>query len=158
MLTKLNLFQEQWKGSSSVIDHWLDTRQELIVNYCKLAGLPPFESKELPTVQNLQSFNQQLIDYISEGHFKIYDQVIEQWNATGYSPTEEISQIYSKISLTTDSLLNFTEKYTDCTEEKMTDSFDADLSSLGELIEIRFEFEDSLIQLISSSLAHPPGA
>lgn len=158
MLTKLNLFQEQWKGSSSVIDHWLETRQELLVSYCKLAGLPPFESKELPTVQTLQSFNQQLIDYISEGHFKIYNQVIEQWNATGYSPTDEISQIYSKISLTTDSLLNFTEKYTDCSEKKMTSCFDSDLSSLGELIEIRLEFEDSLIQLISSSLAYPPGA
>ncbi|MGF1804454.1 Rsd/AlgQ family anti-sigma factor, partial [Aliivibrio sifiae] len=75
MLTKLNQFQEQWGGNNDVIDHWLSTRQDLLVEYCKLAGLPPFDTStfSLPPFFAIQSFTQHLIDYISEGHFKIYN-------------------------------------------------------------------------------------
>nr|WP_245907230.1 sigma D regulator [Photobacterium sanctipauli] len=160
MLSKFEQVQKQWGGTSDVIDHWLMSRQQLLIDYCKLAGLPPFEqnNRQLPTSSQLQLFSQELVDYISEGHFKIYDMVMERWNATGYSPTEEISQLYAQITQTTDPLLNFTEKYTELGEDSELEDFDSDLSSIGELIEIRFALEDGLIELISESLACPPGA
>lgn len=160
MLTRLNQFQEQWGGSSDVIDHWLSTRQDLLVEYCKLAGLPPFDtsSSALPDFLSIQSFTQHLIDYISEGHFKIYNMVMEKWDATGFSPTEDMSQLYARITQTTDPILNFTDKYAKDDEALLLRDFDNDFSSLGEIIEARFELEDGLIELISSSLAHPPGA
>ncbi|MBP3143015.1 Rsd/AlgQ family anti-sigma factor [Aliivibrio fischeri] len=160
MLTRLNQFQEQWGGNSDVIDHWLSTRQDLLVEYCKLAGLPPFDSSvsTLPDFSSIQSFTQHLIDYISEGHFKIYNMVMEKWDATGFSPTEEMSQLYAHITKTTDPILNFTDKYSKDDEELLLSDFDNDFSTLGEIIEARFELEDGLIEQISSSLAHPPGA
>ncbi|WEM42149.1 sigma D regulator [Photobacterium sp. DA100] len=160
MLSKFEQVQKQWGGTSDVIDHWLMSRQQLLIDYCKLAGLPPFESnsRQLPTTSQLQLFSQELVDYISEGHFKIYDMVMERWNATGYSPTEEISQLYAQITQTTDPMLNFSDKYTDIDEDDELPDFDSDLSDIGELIEIRFALEDKLIELISESLACPPGA
>ncbi|UTV27601.1 sigma D regulator [Photobacterium atrarenae] len=160
MLSKFEQVQQQWGGTSDVIDHWLMSRQQLLIDYCKLAGLPPFEHKQrqLPTAAQLQLFSQQLVDYISEGHFKIYDMVMARWNATGYSPTEEISTLYSQITETTDPLLNFTDRYGDIKEDDEIPDFDNDLSAVGELIESRFELEDELIELISESLACPPGA
>ena len=161
MLSKFEQVQKQWGGTSDVIDHWLMSRQQLLIDYCKLAGLPPFETKQrqLPTTDQLQLFSQQLVDYISEGHFKIYDMVMARWNATGYSPTAEISRVYAQITQTTDPLLNFTEKYTEISEDDLEWSeFDNDLSAIGELVEIRFALEDGLIELISESLACPPGA
>ncbi|UXI01149.1 sigma D regulator [Photobacterium sp. TY1-4] len=160
MLSKFEQVQKQWGGTSDVIDHWLMSRQQLLIDYCKLAGLPPFEQKQrqLPTAAQLQLFSQQLVDYISEGHFKIYDMVMARWNATGYSPTEEISTLYSQITRTTDPLLNFADRYCDIAEDDELPDFDTDLSLTGELIESRFELEDELIELISESLACPPGA
>ncbi|NGZ67871.1 sigma D regulator [Vibrio aestuarianus subsp. cardii] len=162
MLKKLKRTQEQWGGSSELIDHWLDTRQTLIVEYCKLAALQPCSAKtnvtELPSPKELQLFCQQLVDYISEGHFKIYDMVMDKWRSTGFEATDEINQTYGKIVLTTEPLLNFTDKYAAVSDEDDLDDFDSNLSLIGEIIEARFEVEDYLIQLIADSLAIPPGA
>ncbi|ATC56419.1 MULTISPECIES: sigma D regulator [Vibrio] len=162
MLKKLKRTQEQWGGYSDVIDHWLNTRQTLIVEYCKLAALQPCSTKTnvngLPSPEELQRFCQQLVDYISEGHFKIYDMVMDRWRATGFEATDEINQTYGKIIVTTEPLLNFTDKYAAVSDEDDLENFDNDLSLIGEIIEVRFGVEDSLIQLIADSLAIPPGA
>lgn len=162
MLRKLKRTQEQWGGSSDVIDHWLDSRQRLIVEFCKLAALQPTSSKtavvELPTPAELQHFCGELVDYISEGHFKIYDMVMDKWRSTGFEATDEINDTYGKIVLTTEPLLNFTDKYAAVSDDETLDDFDADMSEIGEVIEERFEVEDRLIQLIADSLAIPPGA
>ncbi|MBY7668903.1 sigma D regulator [Vibrio anguillarum] len=162
MLKKLKRTQEQWGGYSDVIDHWLNTRQTLIVEYCKLAALQPCAAKTnvngLPSPEELQRFCQQLVDYISEGHFKIYDMVMDRWRATGFEATDEINQTYGKIIVTTEPLLNFTDKYAAVSDEDDLENFDNDLSLIGEIIEVRFGVEDSLIQLIADSLAIPPGA
>lgn len=162
MLRKLKQTQDQWGGSSDVIDHWLDTRQSLIVEYCKLANLQtaPNSNKlaTLPSPDELQHFCQHLVDYISAGHFKIYDMVMDKWRSTGFKATEEIDQAYAKIVLTTEPLLSFTDNYAETNQETNLDSLEDDLSRLGEILEIRFAQEDNLIQLIADSLAIPPGA
>jgi len=160
MLSKFEQVQQQWGGTSDVIDHWLMSRQQLLIDYCKLAGLPPFEnnSRQLPTSSQLQLFCQQVVDYISAGHFKIYDMVMDKWKTTGYSPTKEISQLYANITQTTDPILNFTDRYCAIDDNDTLADLDRDLSDIGELLELRFELEDNLIELISESLACPPGA
>ncbi|GAL12905.1 regulator of sigma D [Vibrio astriarenae] len=162
MLNKFKQTQAQWGGSSEVIDHWLETRQSLIVEYCKLANLQPSSNtpglSQLPTADELQNFCQHLVDYISEGHFKIYDMVMDKWRATGFKATEEIDESYAKIVLTTEPLLSFTDLYADTNEETNLDNLDDDLSKVGEIMTLRFEKEDQLIQLIADSLAIPPGA
>ena len=163
MLNKLKQTQAQFGGSSEVIDHWLDTRQNLIVEYWKLAALKPSHNKkiaieQLPSPEELQNFCQHVVDYISEGHFKIYDMVMQKWESTGFSPTEDINTTYFKIVNTTDPLLNYTDKYADVGVEDELEDFDFDLSQIGEVLEERFELEDQLIQLIAESLEIPPGA
>ncbi|PNQ69878.1 Rsd/AlgQ family anti-sigma factor [Vibrio sagamiensis] len=161
MLKKFKQTQDQWGGSSEVIDHWLETRQLLIVEYCKLASLQPCSRTnvvELPAPDDLQHFCQHLVDYISEGHFKIYDMVMDKWKATGFVATDEINQTYAKIVITTDPLLNFTDKYSDVSIGDELVDFDSDMSLLGEIIETRFAVEDHLIQLIADSLSMPPGS
>ncbi|MDG3084604.1 sigma D regulator [Vibrio hannami] len=153
MLNKFKQTQEQLGGSNDVIDHWLDTRQTLVVEYCKHAT-----STALPSPTELQYFCQVLVDYISEGHFKIYEMVMDKWKATGFSPTDEINQTYGKIVLTTDPLLNFTDKYAEVDADDTLDTFDSDYSLIGEILETRFAVEDQLISLIAESLAVPPGA
>ncbi len=161
MLKKFQQVQEQWGGSSDVIDHWLEKRQALLVEYVKLAALQPVAASNvvtLPSTEELQKFSQHLVDYISEGHFKIYDMVMDKWAATGFQTTEEISQTYAKIVLTTEPLLSFTDHYANIAKDDELNSFEQDMSDIGEVLELRFAVEDRLIQLIAESLAMPPGA
>lgn len=156
MLRKFKQTQDQWGGSSDVIDHWLETRQSLIVEYCKLAALQPCSKTnviELPSPSELQDFCQHLVDYISEGHFKIYDMVMDRWKATGFVVTNEINQTYGQIVLTTEPLLNFNDKYSEVTEDDELNDFDSDMCLIGEILETRFEVEDYLIQQIAESLS-----
>ncbi|GAD80972.1 Rsd/AlgQ family anti-sigma factor [Vibrio ezurae] len=161
MLNKFRQVQEEWGGSSEVIDHWLETRQALLVQYVKLAALQPASASSnvvtLPSKEELHEFSQHLVDYISEGHFKIYDMVMDKWSSTGFQSTEEISQTYAKIVLTTEPLLSFTDKYAEISDDDLHD-FESDMSKVGEVLELRFEVEDLLIKLIADSLAIPPGA
>ncbi len=160
MLNKFKQVQEEWGGSSAVIDHWIETRQKLIVEYCKLLSLQPSTNQtiaSLPSSDDLTSFCEHLVDYISEGHFKIYDMVMDRWKATGFQTNTEIDGTYSKIVLTTEPLLEFTDTYAD-KKDLDESSVIEDLSKVGEILELRFEVEDSLIQLIADSLAVPPGA
>ncbi len=162
MLNKFKRTQEQWGGSSEVIDHWLDKRQALLVEYCKLASGKPCNNKHsiprLPKVTEIGYFCEYLVDYISEGHFKIYNMVMDKWRSTGFEATDEINQTYGKIVLTTDPLLSFTDKYENVPEDDDLEEFNSDLSLIGEILEVRFEEEDELIQQIADSLAIPPGA
>ncbi len=162
MLNKFKRTQEQWGGSSEVIDHWLDKRQALLVEYCKLAACKPCANKtaiaKLPKVSEISSFCEHLLDYISEGHFKIYNMVMDKWRSTGFEATDDITHTYGKIVLTTDPLLNFTDKYEHVPEDDDMQGFNNDLSLIGEILEVRFEEEDELIQQIAESLAIPPGA
>ncbi|ENO8417484.1 sigma D regulator [Vibrio mimicus] len=162
MLRKFKNVQDQWGGSSDIIDHWLDKRQHVIVEYCKLAALQPCANKtavsEFPSPQALLYFCQELVDYISEGHFKIYDMVMNKWQATGFKATDEINQVYGKIVATTEPLLNFNDQYATISEYDELLDLDRDLSEVGEVLEVRFSLEDQLIQLIADSLAVPPGA
>ena len=45
MLSRFEEAQQKWGGSHSVIDAWLTERQELLLQFCKLAGFAPFEKK-----------------------------------------------------------------------------------------------------------------
>lgn len=162
MLKKFKSIQEQWGGSSEVIDHWLNMRQSLIVEFCALAVSQLCGTKgvvvELPSPKRLSHFCELLVDYISAGHFKIYDMVMDKWQSTGFKATDEINHTYSRIVNTTDPLLNFTDKYADIDADDELDTLDRDLSVIGEILEERFTVEDQLIQLIADSLSIPPGA
>nr|WP_086938902.1 sigma D regulator [Thaumasiovibrio occultus] len=161
MLSKFEQVQQRWGGNSDVIDQWLMNRQQLLMDYCQLAGLPPYEKKgrsALPSSAQLQLFCQQLVDYISTGHFKIYDMVMERWNQTGFKATSDMTSSYERIMETTDPLLDFNDRYGDVSDADDMPKLDTDLSVMGELMEERFELEDQLIQLISDSLTVPPGA
>ncbi|UJF19180.1 sigma D regulator [Vibrio sp. SS-MA-C1-2] len=153
MLKKVEQAQQTWGGNNEVIDQWLESRQELLIEYCKIAGLPPFAAAkgQLPSAKDIQLFCQSLVDYISAGHFKIYDMVMSHWDTIGFTPTQDISKIYADITLITDPLLNFNDRYVAASQDNL-ENFDIEISHIGQLLEERFSLEDSLLGLIAPSL------
>lgn len=148
MLKSLEKAKQEWGGAHSAIDSWLQERQELLVIYCKLAGLPPYERSDqaLPKKSEILEFCQILMDYLSAGHFEIYDNLVKACAEKGPSSLKLAQSLYPQISASTDIALSFNDDYANAKEESLLPNFDEDLSTLGQALEQRFEFEDELIE------------
>lgn len=145
MLVRQEQTEQKYGGSHSAIDTWLSERQTLLVKYCELAGLPPFESNKnsLPDYAVITEFCQILIDYLSAGHFEVYDEIVEQ--CSGTDSADLANRLYPQITETTQTLVDFNDKYSNLPANSEFVGFDNDLSELGSTLENRMELEDELI-------------
>jgi len=146
--------RKRWGGQLEALDNWLDERQAVLVQYFQLAGLPPYEKSEnngkLPSVDAVHSFCESLVDYISAGHFELYDKIIEQAGSQAEKAAELADKIYPMINRTTEIALDFNDHFAELSTDDDWSHFDTELSKLGEAVEIRLELEDKLLQLLSN--------
>lgn len=150
MYTRLQKARQKWGGSLTAIDNWLDERQQLIVSYCKLASLPPFDDKRttLPAQSAVQEFCQLLVDYLSAGHFEVYERIVSECAINGTDSRKLADSLYPKIAVSTDLALNFNDLYADHLSTRHSGAFDRELSELGQALEERFAYEDELIHTL----------
>lgn len=151
MLNKVEQAKEKWGGMHQIIDTWLNERKELLVQYCQLAGLPPFEKSDnsLPSKEDVESFCEILMDYISAGHFELYDKIIEECES-GSKNEQLAEEIFPRITDTTDMALTFNDSYANISEGDEMKGFDTNLAKLGETMEERFELEDQLLDALET--------
>ncbi len=139
--------QQQWRNIHPMIDAWLNARQSLLVEYMLLAGLNPNRARTHINPEILQKFCEQLVDYVSTGHFEVYNFIFESLEKASGDPLELAKKIYPKLRVSTDFALDFNDKYNHVNEDNLL-NIDHDLNKLGPLLEHRFEIEDKLIQAL----------
>lgn len=146
MLNQFENTQQILGGSHQAIDNWLEERKQLLVEYCQLAGLPPFERSKgaLPGKDEIEAFCELLVDYMSAGHFEVYDKLPQANQPLANS-------LYPQISATTEHALSFHDSYAEITNEQQLNEFDRQLSQLGQQLEERFALEDKLMQSLSDT-------
>ncbi len=140
---------EFWPWAHERIKHWLEARRELLVTFCQLTSIKDFHDDDLTQGKQLQMFCQQLVDYISEGHFEIFEQLINE----GHLFNDAIALASGKkllpaIYALTDLILDFNDKYL-ATDD--LSSLATDLSVLGENLAQRFEIEDRMVNILHSA-------
>ncbi len=131
---------------SSAVSDWLAERNQLIIMYCKLSGYK--KQLHLPDSNQLNQFCDILIDYVSAGHFEVYEQIVNACETNGPSSIQLLEKLYPQISETTDIVVNFNDKYVNFEDNQELKFLDSDLSLLGEAIAKRVELEDSLIETL----------
>ena len=104
--------------------------------------------KALPSNESVNEFCQILIDYLSAGHFEIYDDIVRQCQEHGPDSKALADNIYPQISQTTEVLVAFNDKYSDLHSDQSLKDFDSDLSEMGQVLEQRLELEDELIHTL----------
>ncbi|WP_130833280.1 sigma D regulator [[Erwinia] mediterraneensis] len=159
MFNQLDILTERVGGSSELVDSWLNARRQLLVAYYHLVGMKP-NKDALTTLdeQALDNFCHTLVDYLSAGHFSIYERIINEMS--GDSPLIAAAQIYPALEKNTESLMQLYDGHLGqaITDDNCVD-FQQALSEVGETLEARFTLEDHLIQLASdNSLARPVAA
>ena len=148
MLNQLESLTERVRGSNKLVDRWLHVRKHLLVAYYNLVGIKPGkESFMRLNEQALDDFCQSLVDYLSDGHFNIYERIIREMEGT--TPYLAASKLYPLLEANTQQIMD----YYDSTLENAIDhdnylEFQQALSDLGEALEERFTLEDRLIALV----------
>lgn len=130
------------------INNWLLERHKVLIAYCEIAGLTPNEQNEgaLPHDFYIKHFCQILMDYISAGHFDIFEKIISAYQYSAYDHTPYLHEIYPKILVSTDLAIQFNDKYAETIKDEHLNTFDKNLSLLGKHLEQRFELEDNLLE------------
>jgi regulator of sigma D len=143
MLESCQNAQERWGGVHKLIDRWLLERNELIKAYDVLGAEPNALSE---TTKQLQEFCGTLVDYVSAGHFEVYEQLTGEAKAFNDQRGLELADtIYPRIDVITEKLLAFNDLCDEgkCVAEKFKE--------LGGLLHERFELEDCLIEVLHNA-------
>ena len=148
MLDNCKSAHERWGGVSDIIDRWLKERQDLLVLYCNLSAVKEDSISE-ETQANLRKFCQIMVDYVSAGHFEIYEQLVNEGREFDDQEGLKKAKVhYKAIDGTTEEILDFNDKYQETDD---LSSVADDLSKLGEAIAIRFEAEDQMIEVLHNA-------
>ncbi|AZD05185.1 regulator of sigma D [Pseudomonas chlororaphis] len=143
MLESCQNAQERWGGVHLLIDRWLQERHELVRAYDALGAEPETLAENR---QPLQEFCAILVDYVSAGHFEIYEQLTGEAKAFNDQRGLELAEtIYPRIDVITEKLLAFNDLCDEgkCVAEKFKE--------LGGLLHERFELEDCLIEVLHNA-------
>ena len=128
-------------------------RQDVIVSYCQLSGVSSFDKRNLETHEvqpsALRSFCQIMVDYTAMGHFEVYQRIIEG-KERRQAVKEVADEVYPAIAETTDYLIDFNDKY-DAFEGSSDEVglLEGDLEKLGQIISIRGELEDQILEALA---------
>jgi regulator of sigma D len=91
------------------------------------------------------------MDYISAGHFEIYEQLLGEARAFDDEPALALAaQVYPQIEASTLAVLDFNDR---CDNGDCRDSVGLarELQRLGQLLHQRFELEDCLIEVLHTA-------
>jgi len=153
MLDNCKNATERWGGVSDLIDKWLLERQTLIVGLCDLSVNPG--SSQENKAEKFQSFCQVLVDYVSVGHFEVYEQLLNEAAEYDDGGIELAKKIIPLIEESTEIALAFNDRFDDI--HKVDDGIEGliqELEILGKTLEDRFELEDTLIESLHKVHAH----
>lgn len=129
-----------------LINELLAERHQVWSLYCRVAELKPFVCNR-QVKSKLAEFSQLLIDYVSLGHFGIYQRILEctEQRSQLFKLAEEM---YPRFVKTTETAVSFNDKYDHGENSSLTDNLEQDLSALGESLAQRIDMEDQLCDLI----------
>jgi regulator of sigma D len=119
------------------------------VKYCELTEVTDFLDPKNNYDAELQQFCEIMVDYVSVGHFEVFEQITKEAEIFGNDQgLDKSPELIDKIQTTTELILDFNDKY--ITAEDL-DALIIDLAALGETFVQRFADEDVLIDLLHST-------
>ncbi len=134
---------ERRTNTQDLIGKLLHERQEVLVLFCQVAGLEPYQrSSSLDSA--LQTFCQVLIDYTAFGHFEVFGR-ISDGNERRSGVLRVANEIYPEFVSVSEAAVAFNDKYDVSDHSLKLDNLPADLSRLGEELAVRIELEDQLL-------------
>ncbi len=121
----------------------LAERDDMLTLMCKVSGLQPY-THDKPVKEELEEFNEILMDYIAAGHFVLYERIAEG-KERRLAVLDEARKIFSRIDETSQLAVSFNDKYEAMDEAGIVKNLINDMPRLAEEIAERIDLEDRLI-------------
>lgn len=134
--------EERRTRSHEIVENLLAERQELLVRFCRVAGLEPFNPHD-PPVDTLRAFCQVLVDYVAAVHFEVFARLSEGGERR-QAVTRMAEQEYPRIAELTEIAVDFNDRYAQVDLDTLSARLADDLSNLGQTLAERFELEDQV--------------
>ncbi len=148
MGTQAQDFSNRRPKTHIMVEELLQERQRMWLLYCQFASRD--ENTDDRSVETaVRHFCQVLIDYISLGHFGIYQRIAEG-NERRKKVMVVAQQVYPLLIELTGDAVNFNDKYENLHDEALKRELNTDLSALGESLAARIELEDQLIDSLKT--------
>lgn len=142
--------QDRRANSHGMINELVSVRTQMLTLYSELAAQHPFDDDDESVSELLEQFCQSLIDYTADSHFRLY-RFIDERKERRRAVIEIADQVYPRIVSTTQTILDFNDKY-DITEHgNLLAALEGDLSMLGENLADRIELEDKVIKVMCAN-------
>lgn len=141
----------------ALVGRWLQERQSLIAAWTRLqevvrgGGTPD----GLPDV--LESFSEVLMDYVSAGHFEVYDELIAEAERLDSLDASATQALMERLQATTDAAVRFNDLCDDPHDAVALALLPRELPILALELESRFQTEDRLLALLHEPAALPSG-
>ncbi len=152
MITNIRRDYIHSKAVPVLITKLLTERQEILVLFNQLVEMKPYD-KAAAVQPLLQQFCQVLVDYIALGHFEVYQCLEGNVDDTEHCRRVKglIRELYPRIVETTQTAIDFNDRYDGKEPSEMVEDLCINLSRLGENLAARIELEDRLITAIKLS-------
>lgn len=132
----------------ALVKRWLKERQELIVLMLGLGDEALLRQGKAALSERVQAFCQVLMDYVSAGHFEIYDELLAEAEEQGSAHLAEGRKLLQRLQVTTDAVIRFNDIFESPEDEEELANLAHELSALGMALESRFAIEDRMITLL----------
>jgi len=139
------------------IKQLIEERNTVLAQYYNLAKVTEnYDSDDNTTLELVEEFCQELVDYMATGHFEIYRR-IEEGNERRDDITSLADKIMPRINDTTQIAIAFNDLYDSTTniEKNAIEQLPNYLAKLGEELATRIDLEDQFINLLLTT-SHKP--
>ena len=134
---------ERRSGTRDIVDKLLAERQEVLVMFCRLAGMEAQDEHDGED-RLLQRFCQILVDYSAFAHFEIYERIVDG-RERRENVTQVAQEVYPRIVEASEAAVEFNDKYDAGAHPLDMRGLSQDLNHLGEELAVRIEMEDRII-------------
>jgi regulator of sigma D len=143
--------KDRRRRSGEKLDALVSSRTETLALLADLATRQPFQA-DPSTERAIRKFCEALIDYTASAHFQLYRYLADN-RERRQAVLAIADELYPKIVETTDSILRFNDKYESMSIDNSVEFLAMDLSSLGECIADRIQYEDRVIAALGGNPA-----
>ena len=141
--------REGWALVDDMVRRWMQQRIQLTQDYENIVTPRVLEEAEVSLSFRINTFCQTLVDYVSAGHFEIYNELIIEAKEFNDGSLSTGIDLCRAIEQSTDLALEFNDKYeSQAHSSNLAHELPRDLVELGRVLNHRFELEDELISTV----------
>lgn len=149
MLNHSKRTKEGWLLVDDMVRRWMQQRVNLTQDFEGIVTPHQQEEPASSLSHRINRFCQALVDYVSAGHFEVYNELITEAKEFNDGSLGKGIDLCKAIEQSTDLALEFNDKFEATRHDaELLSKLPKHLVELGRVLNLRFELEDRLISAV----------